>query len=77
MQAFLLLSAPTMSGLRPPLSATKKYLTVFFLLVRVERVGLSSYPWEGYIIAVIRHPRKYIVAQIEFRLIRKQKSSPC
>lgn len=31
MQAFLLLSAPTMSGLRPPLSATKKYLTVFFL----------------------------------------------
>ena len=27
------------------------------ILVRVERVELSSYPWEGHIIAVIRHPR--------------------
>lgn len=27
-------------------------------MVRVERVELSSHPWEGYIIAVIRYPRK-------------------
>ncbi len=27
------------------------------VLVRVEGVEPSSYPWEGYIIAVIRHPR--------------------
>ena len=27
------------------------------VVVRVERVELSSYPWEGYIIAVIRYPR--------------------
>ncbi len=25
-------------------------------MVRVERVELSFYPWEGYIIAVIRYP---------------------
>ena len=29
----------------------------YHYLVRVERVELSSHPWEGYIIAVIRHPR--------------------
>ena len=28
-------------------------------MVRVERVELSSYPWEGYIIAAIRHPRAF------------------
>lgn len=31
-------------------------------MVRVERVELSSLPWEGNIIAVIRHPRRYSIA---------------
>ena len=28
-------------------------------VVRVERIELSSYPWEGYIMAVIRYPPDY------------------
>jgi hypothetical protein len=28
-------------------------------MVRVERIELSSQPWEGYILATIRYPRLY------------------
>ena len=34
----------------------------FFDLVRVEGVGPSSLPWEGNIIAVIRHSRNFILS---------------
>ena len=34
----------------------------FFSLVRVEGVGPSSLPWEGNIIAVIRHSRNFILS---------------
>ena len=34
----------------------------FFNLVRVEGVGPSSLPWEGNIIAVIRHSRNFILS---------------
>ena len=29
-------------------------------MVRVLGIGPSSQPWEGYIIATIRHPQKYL-----------------
>ena len=34
----------------------------FYILVRVEGVGPSSLPWEGNIIAVIRHSRNFILS---------------
>lgn len=34
----------------------------FYYLVRVEGVGPSSLPWEGNIIAVIRHSRNFILS---------------
>ena len=34
------------------------------MLVRVEGVGPSSHPWEGYIIAVIRYPLSLLKASI-------------
>ena len=34
----------------------------FFDLVRVEGVGPSSLPWEGNIIALIRHSRSFILS---------------
>ena len=34
----------------------------YYGLVRVEGVGPSSLPWEGNIIAVIRHSRNFILS---------------
>ena len=36
------------------------------MLVRVEGVGPSSHPWEGYIIAVIRYPRFYLTKRLSY-----------
>ena len=36
------------------------------MLVRVEGVGPSSHPWEGYIIAVIRYPRFYLTKRLTY-----------
>ena len=47
-----------------------------FEMVRVERIGLSSYAWEAYIIAIIRYPQKtahcpYIAASRSPLLLRR------
>ena len=44
-------------------------------MVRVEGVEPSSQPWEGHIIAVIRHPREGLINDGFVRLVNSQLSS--
>ena len=39
-----------------PIKINSDEFILLEILVRVEGVGPSSHPWEGYIIAVIRYP---------------------